>query len=306
MRNTFLFLRDIGGNIDGSKLGRAAGAILSVIIFLILLYVLLLPQEKPLQVSSKLENFPEGHRTLAQIEKGLSSTAINDLYLSLRSLDSVENIIYVLSEEVQKGVLNVPPELPKDANYFLIKTSDRNQLRNELKSQTGVPVVTILSNQTRRTSSGSLSLWLKILILVIVSLLAATSFYFIRSFTKELLDSWKGELEIIKYAGVSRLSVKTPLVLIGTLTGFLGSLASVVVLFLISLWSSSGIWLSHYLPGTLESTPLLIIAGWSLVLGIVIGFLSSLSSTREVDKKWTWTPGFNQKTGDKNWIEKLR
>jgi len=294
MRNTFFFLRDIGGNIGGSKLGRAAGAILSVVVFLVLLYILLLPKERPLQVSSELENFPEGHRTLAQIETGLSSSAINDLYLSLRRLNSVENIIYVLSEEVQSGVLNVPPELPEDANYFLIRTSDRNQLMNELKSKPEIPVVTVLSEQTRRTTSGSLSLWLKILILVVGFIMAATAFYFIRSFTGELLDGWEGELEIIKYSGISRLSVKTPLVLIGTLTGFLGSLVSVALLFLLSLWSSSGIWLSRYLPGSLESTPLLIIAGWSLLLGIVIGFLASLSSTREVDEKWIWSPDYNQ------------
>ncbi len=294
MRNTFFFLRDIGGNIGGSKLGRAAGAVISVVVFLVLLYVLLLPKERPLRVSSELENFPEGHRTLAQIDKGLSSSAINDLYLSLRRLNSVENIIYVLSEEIQSGVLNVPPELPEDANYFLIRTSNRNQLMNELKSQPGIPVVTVLSEQTRRTASGKLSLWLKVLILVVGFIMAATGFYFIRSFTGELLDGWEGELEIAKYSGISRLSVKTPLVLIGTLTGFLGSLASVVLLFLLSLWSSSGIWLSRYLPGSLESTSLLIIAGWSLLLGIVIGFLASLSSTRGVDEKWTWSPGYNQ------------
>lgn len=293
MRNIFFFLRDLGGNIDGGKLGRVVGAILSVVVFLVLLYVLLLPKERPLQVSSKLENFPEGHRTLAQVEKGLSSSAINDLYLSLRRLNSVENIIYVLSEEIQSGMLNVPPELPEDANYFLIETSDRNRLMNELKSQPRIPVVTVLSSQTSRTSSGSLSLWLKIIILVAGFIMAVTSFYFIRSFTKELLESWEGELEIIKYSGISRFSVKTPLVLIGTLTGFLGALTSVVILFLISLWSSSGIWLSRYLPGSLENTPLLIIAGWSLLLGIVIGFLASLSSTRGVDEKWTWSPDFN-------------
>lgn len=288
MKNTFFFTKELGGLVDREKMAKVLGALLSVFLFLVLLYVLLLPKDQPLRTSSELEYFPQGHRTLARIENGLSSSSIDDLYLSLRRLDSVENIILVLSEEVQQGILTLPPELPEDSNYFLIKTSNRDQLLEELKTQPEIPVVTVLSGQASSRSSGSLSLWLKVIILLAGFFMAGLTFYLIRSFTRDLLDSWEGELEIIKYSGGSRLSVKTPLVMIGSLTGLLGSILGVILLFLLSLWSSTGIWLSRYLSGSLEGTPLLVIAGWSMLLGIILGFLASLSSTRLVDEKWKW------------------
>lgn len=290
MKNTLFFTKELGSSVGRKKLAKAFGALLSVFLFLVLLYALLLPKDQPLQSSSDLNKFPDGHKTLAQIEKDLSSSSINDLYLSLRRLDSIENIILVLSEEVQEGILNVPSDLPEDSNYFLIKTSDRDQLLEGLKEQPEIPVVTVLSGQAGSSSSSPLSLWLKAIILLAGFLMAGLTFYLIRSFTRDLLASWEGELEIIKYAGGSRLSIKTPLVLIGSFTGFLGSILSVVLLFLLSIWSSSGIWLSRYISSSLSGAPLLVIAGWSLLLGIILGFLASLSSTRLVDEKWSWEP----------------
>ncbi|MFP4201393.1 MAG: hypothetical protein ACLFSX_00355 [Candidatus Acetothermia bacterium] len=287
MKHTLFFARELVGSLDRRKITKAFGALLSVFLFLVLLYVLLLPKDQPLRTTSELEYFPEGHKTLAQVEEGLSTNAIDDLYLALRRLDSVDNIILVLPEEVQNGILTVPEELPEDSNYFLIKTSDREQLREELKSRPEIPVVTVLTGGASGGKSGPLNTWMKIIILLLAFLMAGGTFYLIRSFTRDLLEGWLGELEIIKYSGGSRLSVKTPLVLIGTLTGFLGSVLSVALLLLLSLWSSSGIPFSRYLAGSLQGTPLLVISGWSLLLGIILGFLASLSSTRLVDEKWT-------------------
>ncbi len=286
MTKGFYFIKEFGGLLDGTKVGKVAGAILSIFAFIVLIYVLLLPKNQPLQVSSGLEKFPSGHETLAQIEQGLSSNRIDELYLSLRDLDSVDNLILVLSEEVKQGILNVPPEMSENSNFFLIKTDNREQLREELRTQPEINMITTISGEIKRQDSGSLSLWLKILILVIGVTFAGLAFYLLRSATEDILREWKGELQVVKFSGLSRFSVKFPLALLGTLFGLLGSVLSVVLLFVLSFLADSGIRIIHQLPGLPTNTSLLLITVWSLLLGLVLGFLASLSSLRVVDLMW--------------------
>ncbi|MCF7889604.1 hypothetical protein K9M78_00095 [Candidatus Bipolaricaulota bacterium] len=287
MTKGFYFIKEFGSLVDGNKSAKVAGAILSIFAFIILIYALLLPKNQPLQVSSGLKKFPGNHKTLAQIEQGLSASRINDLYLSLRQLNSVDNLILVLSEEVKQGILNVPPEMSKNSNFFLIKTSDRGQLREELKTQPEINMITTISGQIKRQGSQSLSLWLKILILVIGVTFAGLAFYLLRSATEDILEGWEGELQIIKYSGLSRFSVKLPLALLGTLFGLIGSVLSVVMLFVLSLLADNGVWLIQSLPGLPTNTSLLLVSVWSLLLGLVLGFLASLSSLRVVDLMWS-------------------
>jgi cell division protein FtsX len=286
MTKSFYFIREFGGLLNGNRSAKVAGAIFSIFAFIILIYALLLPKNQPLQVSSGLEKFPQDHKTLAQIEPGLSSTAIDELYLSLRRLNSVDNLILVLSEEVKRGILNVPPEMSEESNFFLIKTDDREQLLDELKTQPRIQMVTRISGQITRSGSESFSLWLKIIILAIGVAFAGLAFYLLRSVTEDVLEGWEGELQIIKYSGLSRFSVKFPLAMLGTLFGLLGSVLSVVALFVLSLLADNGVWLIQSLPGLPTSTSLLLITVWSLLLGLVLGFLASLSSLRVVDLKW--------------------
>ncbi|MCF7875928.1 hypothetical protein K9M06_02620 [Candidatus Bipolaricaulota bacterium] len=272
--------------MDRKKWAKALGALATIFAFIVLVYVLLLPKDQPLQVSTGLEKFPDDHRTLAQIRSGLSTTEINNLYLSLRRLESLDNLILVLAEEVDQGIINVPPEVSKNSDFFLIKTSDRDQLLNELKTQPDITLITRLSSQAQRGTKEPLTLWVKVLILVLGVLVAGTGFYLLRSVTRDLLKSWRGELQIIKYSGLTKLSVKAPLVLLSTGLGLAGSVLSVLLLFALSTWANSGIWIAQKLPGLLNNTSLLIITLWSLLLGVVLGFLASLSSLRVVDEAW--------------------
>lgn len=286
MTKGFYFIREFGSLLDGTKAAKVAGAILSIFAFIVLIYVLLLPKNQPLQVSSGLEKFPGDHKTLAQIEQDLSASSVDDLYLSLRQLDSVDNLILVLSEEVKQGILNVPNEMSENSDFFLIKTSNREQLREELKTQPEINMITTISGQVQQKGSQSLSLWLKILILVIGVGFAGLAFYLLRSATEEILEGWEGELQIIKYSGLSKFSVKLPLALLGTLFGLIGSGLSVVLLFVLTLLADNGIWLLERLPGLPTNTSLLLITIWSLLLGLVLGFLASFSSLRVVDLLW--------------------
>ena len=286
MTNSFYFIGEFVSLLDKKKGSKAIGALLAVFLFIGLIYVLLLPQEQPLKLSSGLEKFPENHNTLAQIESGLSSSAINDLYLSLRRLDSVENLILVLSEEVKQGVLNVPEELSPDSDFFLIETANREKLLSELKTQPQIVMVTKLTGKIRQSSDRSLALWMKVLVLLVGIFLAGLAFYLLKSLTEDLLDSWEGELQIIKYTGLSRASVKFPLVLLGTGLGLAGSVLSVLVLVALSTWSNTGLWIAKSLQGFLDNTSLLITVIWSLVIGLALGFLASLASLRAVDEKW--------------------
>ena len=176
--------------------------------------------------------------------------------------------------------------MSQDSDFFLIKTTDREKLRTDLKTQPEIKMVTTISGQIRRQSSGSFPLWVKILILVVGVAFAGLAFYLLRSATEDVLKNWEGELQIIKYSGLSRFSVKFPLVLLGTLFGLIGSAISVIILFLLSLMADNGVWLIQRLPGLPTDTSLLLIAGWSLLLGLVLGFLASLSSLRVVDLLW--------------------
>jgi len=286
MTKSFYFIREFGGLLNGNRAAKVAGAILSIFAFIILIYALLLPKNQPLQVSSGLEKFPQDHKTLAQIEPGLSSTGIDELYLSLRQLNSVDNLILILSEEVKQGILNVPPEMSEESDFFLIKTGNREQLLDELKTQPRIEMVTTISGQIQRQGSESFSLWLKIIILAIGVAFAGLAFYLLRSVTEDVLEGWEGELQIIKYSGLSRLSVKFPLAMLGTLFGLLGSVLSVAALFVLSLLADNGVWLIQSIPGLPTNTSLLLVTVWSLLLGLVLGFLASLSSLRVVDLKW--------------------
>lgn len=290
MTKGFYFIKEFGRLLDGTKAGKVAGAILSIFAFIVLIYVLLLPKNQPLQVSSGVEKFPSGHKTLAQIEQGLSSTRIDELYLSLRDLNSVDNLILVLSEEVKQGILNVPPEMSENSNFFLIKTNNREQLREELRTQPEINMITTISGEIKRQGSGPLPLWLKILILVIGVTFAGLAFYLLKSATEDILEDWKGELQVVKYSGLSRFSVKFPLVLLGILFGLLGSVLSVVLLFVLSFLADNGIGIIQQLPGLPTNTSLLLITVWSLLLGLVLGFLASLSSLRVVDLMWNSEP----------------
>jgi len=286
MTKFFYFTKEFGSLMDRQKWAKTLGALATIFAFIVLVYVLLLPKDQPLQVSTGLEKFPDDHRTLAQIRSGLSTTEINNLYLSLRRLESVDNLILVLAEEVDQGIINVPPEVSKNSDFFLIKTSDGDQLLNELKTQPNITLVTRLSDQSQRGTKEPLTLWVKVLILVLGVLVAGTGFYLLRSVTRDLLKSWQGELQIIKYSGLTKLSVKAPLVLLSTGLGLAGSVLSVLLLFALSTWANSGIWIAQKLPGLLNNTSLLIITLWSLLLGVVLGFLASLSSLRVVDEAW--------------------
>lgn len=286
MIKSFYFIREFGSLLDGNKSAKVAGAILSIFAFIVLIYALLLPKNQPLQVSSGLEKFPGGHKTLAQIEPGLSASRTDELYLSLRQLNSVDNLILVLSEEVKQGILNVPPEMSENSDFFLIKTDDREKLRQELKTQPEIKMITTISGQIQSQGSQSLPLWLKILILVIGVTFAGLAFYLLRSATEDMLEGWEGELQMIKYSGLSKFSVKLPLALLGTLFGLIGSGLSVVLLFVLSFLADKGIPLIQGLPGLPTNASLLLITVWSLLLGLVLGFLASLSSLRVVDLMW--------------------
>lgn len=90
------------------------------------------------------------HRMLAQIQSGLSSSSINNLYLSLRRLKSVENIILVLSEEVQQGILSIPSGQGSD--FFLVKTSDRGKSLEEPNTQPQIEMVSTISGRSQPKS----------------------------------------------------------------------------------------------------------------------------------------------------------
>ena len=286
MTKSLYFIKEFGSFLDGTRAAKVAGFILSIFVFIVLIYSLLLPKNQPLEVSSGLEKFPQDHRTLAQIEPDLSANAINDLYLSLRQLDSVDNAILVLSEEVDQGILHPPPEVSENSDFFLIKTDDRGQLLSELKTQPGIQMVSTISGKTKSKESDSLPLWLKILILIGGVIVAGLAFYLYRSVTKEIFDIWEGELQIIKYSGLSKFTIKFPLAFLGTLFGLTGSVLSVVFLLVLSIFADNGVWLVRSLPGLPPNTSLLLVALWSLLLGLVLGFLASLSSLRVVDLKW--------------------
>jgi len=269
------------------SLFKAVLSVLLILAFIAIIYVLLVPKQQTTRTVSATDKFPEGHNTVAQIQPGLSDSAIDDLYLSLRRLRSIESLFPVLSEEIEKGMLQLPSEMSGSSDVFLIKTPDREALLQELRQQPQITMVSTLSkSEVRAKSTNSLPGWLKVVLLVADVLLIGLAFYLIKSTSRDVLDSWEGEVQIMKYSGVSRSSVKFPLMVFGVVLGLAGSILSILLLIALSTWASSGIWLSSQLAGLQSNTHFLILSVWSILLGMVVGFLSSLFSLCEVDSKW--------------------
>lgn len=147
-------------------------------------------------------------------------------------------------------------------------------------------VSTLRKGNLSSETSSKLAGWLKIVLLVIAVGLVVMVFLLIKSTARDVLDSWEGEIQILKYSGLSRFTVKLPLILFGVGVGLVGSILSLLLLFGLSQWASSGIWLSNKLASLGSDTGVLILVVWSILLGVVVGFLSSLFSLREVDEKW--------------------
>lgn len=287
MQTSLYLIKEFNKVLTKKSLSKTLAAVLFLLAFIGLIYVLLVPKQQPLSVTPTLERFPKGHNTVAQTKTGLSDEEINKLYLSLRRLDSVESLFLVLSEEIKEGLLKLPSELSGNSDIFLLKTPDRESLLNDLRQQPQITMITTLSKRKLNTSSpNNLPGWAKIILLIIAVGLAGLVFYLVKSATKDVLDSWNGEIQIVKYSGLSRLSIKLPLLLFGSSVGLIGSILSLVLLFALSRWAHSGIWLSNHLASLESNTQLLILSVWSILLGVVVGLLSSLFSIREVDKKW--------------------
>ncbi|MBS3812750.1 hypothetical protein KGY64_02890 [Candidatus Bipolaricaulota bacterium] len=287
MQASLYLIKEFKRLLTRNSLIKTLGAVLFILGFIALIYVLLIPKQQPLSVKPDMERFPQGFATVAQIEENLSSNEINELYLSLRRLNSVDGIFLVLSAEIEEGLLKLPSELSDNSDVFLIKTPDREGLLTDLRQEPEITMVSSLSARNLNTESGSkLPIWLKISLLVIAVGLVGLVFFLIKSTTKDVLESWEGEIQIMRYSGLSRGSVKFPIMLFGTLVGLVGSILSLILLFALSQWASSGIWLSNHLASLQSDTHLLILIVWSVLLGVVVGFLSSLFSLREVDARW--------------------
>ncbi len=287
MQASLYLIKEFRRLLTRNALIKTLGAVLFILGFIALIYVLLIPKQQPLSVKPEMERFPEGFNTVAQIRGNLSSGEINELYLSLRRLNSVDGIFLVLSEEIEKGLLQLPSELSGGSDVFLVKTPDREKMLADLRKQPDITMVSSLTARNLNTEAGTkLPLWLKIVLLIIAVGLVGLVFYLIKSTTKEVLDSWEGEIQIMRYSGLSRGSIKFPVMLFGILVGLVGSVLSLILLFALSQWASSGIWLSNQLANLQSDTTILILVVWSVLLGVVVGFLSSLFSLREVDARW--------------------
>lgn len=90
---------------------KTLGAVLFILGFIGLIYILLVPKQQPTIKKTNMEKFPKSFETIAKIRQGLSTNEINELYLSLRRLNSVDGLFLVLSQEIEEGLLQMPSEM---------------------------------------------------------------------------------------------------------------------------------------------------------------------------------------------------
>ena len=81
MSKSIYFISEFASLMDGKKWTKAIGAVLCVFAFIVMIYAILLPQDQPVSTGSNLEKFPDDHKTIAQIQSGLSSSEM--IYTSL-------------------------------------------------------------------------------------------------------------------------------------------------------------------------------------------------------------------------------
>ncbi len=242
-------------------------ALSGLLMFLFLASVACLLLMGPGDVSASTEGQPiDAIRVF--LSPRLSSATVNQWVLQWQERDDIASLHFRFAQEFDPsatgGVFVVSPADPTTADA----------LADEFRAIDGVTSVVEIPRQPAIEAS-SLSLAVRMTLLVVLVVSIAGSLLCSRKGDRELLSAFSGEIRMLRLSGISEHVLFALVVALGVLIGFLGGLFLFALLYLLHQVLASGATLSLF--GGLSNGLRVIIVGLAgLALGTVLGGLAGL------------------------------
>lgn len=261
----FLFRELLGAVRTRSAIFFAFSGLL---LFLFLSSVACLLMIAPSDVSRSAEGQPiEEIRVF--LSPRLSSATIDQWFLEWREREDIAGLRFQFAQEFDQsasgGVFIVSPTDPSLAST----------LASEFREIEGITdVIEVPREPTTETSS--ISLTIRISLLVILVLAITASLFCSRRGYRELLSTFSGEIRMLRLSGISKRVVFTLVVALGVLIGLLGGLLLLAVLYLLHQIALSNADAFLLFGGLTNGMRILGVGLMVLVLGTLLGGLAGL------------------------------
>ncbi|MFC2095239.1 hypothetical protein ACFLSW_02230 [Candidatus Bipolaricaulota bacterium] len=199
----------------------------------------------------------------------LSSATIDQWFLEWRERDEISGLRFQFAQQFDEtasgGVFIVSPADPELASA----------LASEFRDIEGVTKVIEVPREPL-IETMSVSLAIRISLLVILVLAIVTSLFFSRRGYRELLATFSGEIRMLRLSGISERVVFTLVVALGVLIGLLGGLFLMAVLYLFHQIALSNTELFSLFGGLTSGIRILGVGLMVLALGTLLGGLAGL------------------------------
>jgi len=199
----------------------------------------------------------------------LSSATIDQWFLEWREREEIAGLRFKFAQEFDESA---------SGGVFVISLADpavASVLASEFREIEGVTdVIEVPREPTIETLS--ISLTIRISLLVILVLAVAASLLCARRGYRELLTAFSGEIRMLRLSGISERIVFTLVVALGVLMGLLGGLLLLAVLYLLHQIALSNADAFSLLGGLTSGIRILGVGMMVLVLGTLLGGLAGL------------------------------
>jgi len=255
-------------------------ALSGLLLFLFLASVACFFMIAPGSVSRSVEGLPvEEIRVF--LSPRLSSATIDQLFLEWRERDEITTLRFQFAQEFDESA---------SGGVFIILPADpllAGALASEFRDIEGVTdVIEVPRELTIETESISLVIRISLLVILVVTI--AASLFCSRQGYLELLTSFSGEIRMLRLSGISERVVSTLVVALGVLIGLLGGFFLLAVLYLFHQIALSNVAAFSLFGGLTSGLRILGVGMMMLALGTVLGGLfgllgASLLHGRELD-----------------------
>ena len=231
-------------------------------------------------------------------DEGISDARIDQIGEEIKSWSEVERIEYVSPEEAwerfKEEYFANNPELAEgfaddnplansaSYNVFLKNLSTQRTVVARLEATSGIRQV----NRSEITANvlNDVGRIVGIVSIVLIAVLLAVSIFLITNTIVTGITVRKEEIKIMKYVGATDFFVKSPFVFEGIITGLIGAIIPLIVLFFIYRWAMNFM-VNEFaiITGALSFLPLWNVFAYlipgALIIGAGIGFAGSMIAT---------------------------
>lgn len=222
----------------------------------------------------------EAPQVLLLLDPQLNNNDLDDIYLQVRNWPEVAQLQFALNAHD----LGVPLDdaITDRSPSILIHLSDSAEAQT-LIERSGVigGVQQAIPFSSGNSSAVDQSQLVKPILLTVfvVSLLA--SFFALTGGVGQLVQTWKGELELLRLSGIPRRSIITSFAWLGILSGAVGALLSTVLIYATASWAQTPSSLfQQYVPIFIDGERLFGFTLAAVIIGLLIGVLSGAWGTR--------------------------